>query len=90
MLSCKGEEINEAKDFALLGGVVLHALEVAPLVAGGVADVGLLLLVDLSGVDYLLDGAGADEAEDFDVADLADAVGTVLGLEVPGWVPVWL
>ena len=78
MLIVEGEEVREAEDFALLVLVFLHAFEVAALGAGGVADVGLLLLVDLSGVDDFFNRAGADEAEDFDVAVLADAVGRLL------------
>lgn len=69
-------------------GGTLDAFKVAALVGGGVADVGLLLLVDLAGVDDFLDRALGDEAEDFDVAALADSEGAVLGLEVVRWVPV--
>lgn len=77
-----GEDVGEAEDFAFLGGVFLDAGEVAALVARGVADVGLLLLVDLAGVDDFFDCAGGDEAEDFDVASLTNAEGAVLCLEV--------
>jgi hypothetical protein len=69
-------------------GGPLDTLKVASFVGGGVADVGLLLFVDLAGVDDFFDCALGDEAEDFDVAALADSEGAVLGLEVVCWVPV--
>ncbi len=82
------EEVRKPEDLAFLVFVLLDALEVAALRARGVGDVGLLLLVDLSRVHDLLDCAGGNEAEDLDVAGLADAVGAILGLQVVGRVPV--
>ena len=70
--------------------LTLDALEIATLVRGVVANVGLLLFVDLAGVDNFFDGALGDEAEYFDVAALADSEGAVLCLEVVRWVPVWV
>lgn len=70
--------------------LTLDPLEIATLVRGVVADVGLLLFVDLPRVDDFFDGTLGDEAEDFDVAALADSKGAVLGLEVVRRVPVWV
>ena len=70
--------------------LTLDALEIATLVRGVIANVGLLLLVDLARVDDFFDGALRDEAEYFDVAALADSEGAVLGLEVVRWIPVWV
>ena len=66
----------------------LNALEIASFVGRVVADVSLLLFIDLSSIDDFFDCALGDEAEDFDVAALADSKGAVLGLEVVCWVPV--
>jgi len=60
--------------------LTLNAFEVAAFVGGVVADVGLLLFVDLSCIDDFFDGALRDEAEDFDVTTLTDSEGPVLGL----------
>lgn len=65
----------------------LDAAKEATLGRGGVADVGLLLLVDLADVDELLDRAGRDHPVDVDVARLTPAIGAVHGLEVVRRVP---
>lgn len=66
----------------------LHTLEIAAFVGSVVADISLLLFVDLPCIDDFLDSALGDEAEYFDVAALADSEGPVLGLEVVCWIPV--
>ena len=66
----------------------MNALEVSALVGGVVADVGLLLFVDLSSVDDFFDGALGNETEYFDVAALADSEGPILGLEIVCWIPI--
>lgn len=68
--------------------VALYTGEVAALLRGPIANVGLLLFIDLSCVDYFLDCTSRDEAEDLDIAGLANAVSAILGLEVVAWVPV--
>jgi hypothetical protein len=68
----------------------LDTLEIASFVGGVVADVCLLLFVDLSGVDDFFNCALRDETEYFDVPALTDSEGTVLGLEIVCWIPVWI
>ena len=81
------ENVLDAEELAVLVGIALDTAEEAPLGRGHVADVGLLLLVDLADVDELLDRAGGDHPVDVDVARLAPAVGAVHGLEVVRRVP---
>lgn len=62
--------------------VALNTREITALLRSPITDVGLLLLVDLASVDDFFDCAGRNKAENFDIANLADAVGTILGLEI--------
>ena len=50
--------------------------------AGVVADLHLLLLINLAGVDELLDGAGSEKTIDRDVSRLPKSVGSIHGLQV--------
>lgn len=76
----EGEEIFEAEKLAFAVFVLLYALEVATLLRSVVADIGLLLFVNLASVNNFFNRTRRDESKDLDVAKLANPVGSVLGL----------
>ncbi|KAH0294792.1 DNA excision repair protein, partial [Aureobasidium sp. EXF-3399] len=84
------EDVRQTKDFALLVCCILYTAEVATLGRCIVSDIGLLLLVDLTGIDNLFHSSGRYQTEYFDVTDLTHSISTILSLKIPTWVPVWI
>lgn len=78
----KSEQVLEPKQLALAAWVLLHTFKVPPLVRSSVADIGLLLLVNLSCINDFLNGACRHEPVDLHVTSLANSIGPILGLEI--------
>lgn len=84
------EQVGQAENFALQLFLILHTLEVSTFNRGVVANVRLLLFVDLARIHDFFDCASRDQAEDLDIPSLTKTVCTILSLKIICWVPVWI
>lgn len=63
----ESEQVLEAEKFAFALFVLLNALEIATLIGCIIANIRLLLFVDLTSVDDLFNGASGYETKNLDV-----------------------
>ena len=84
----KRKEVLETEDLTLLLRLVHDTFEISTLLRSGVANVSLLLLVNLAGVHNLFYRTRGDESEHFNIAALTNTIGSILGLKIVGWIPV--
>src|SRR6478609_4290772 len=83
-----GKDVGKTKYFTLSISVLLDTLEVATFRRRSVANVCLLLFVNLTRVHNLLDCPERYKAENLNIASLADTIGSILGLKVIRRIPV--
>lgn len=72
----------KSEQFTFATWIFLDTLEVPSLDGSSVADVRLLLFVNLSGVHNFLNGSNRDQPIYLNIAPLTNSVCSVLGLEI--------